>query len=306
MERILEDIRDLFASTNRGARLIKTLPKEYPAWVIKMDDGYGVCVAYEKDDIISEKFANAYIRVRKIIISGKEYNMLTLTCVHEFFRNEFATLCAQFVNPGKDGVYRNELINKPVNWWNRWKCLMGNSISNIQVYNIIAEMLVLEKLKYDGLDVIWRGIMGNSHDIESSNASFEVKSTLEKYKAQITVSSQYQLASENNLYLYFLRMEKSNMGYSINDMVNRLSKLGFEQEFLENQLMLFGLEKGRSIRDEKYKIIEARKYEVNDNFPKITNESFKNNKFPKSIVKINYTIDLDGINYQNWEYTYNK
>lgn len=300
MESILDDIRDLFASTSRGARKIKSLPKEYPAWVIKMDDGYGVCVEYDRDDIVSERFANVYMRVRRISISEKEYNLLTLTCIHDYLRNEFATLCYQFVNPGTNGKMRNELITTPENWWERWKNLMGNQISDMNSYDIIAEMVILEKLKRDGVEPIWRGIMGNTHDIESNNACYEIKSTLTKYKSEITISNQFQLDSKKDLYLYFLRMEESNFGYSINDMVDRLCSIGFDKNSIESQLTISGFENGRSIRNKKYRIIEKRKYKINDNFPKITNESFKDNKFPKSIVKINYTIDLDGIEYQAW------
>ena len=83
-------------------------------------------------------------------------------------------------------------------------------------------------------------------------------------------------------------------------MVDRLCSIGFDKNSIESQLTISGFENGRSIRNKKYRIIEKRKYKINDNFPKITNESFKDNKFPKSIVKINYTIDLDGIEYQAW------
>ena len=47
-------------------------------------------------------------------------------------------------------------------------------------------------------------------------------------------------------------------------------------------------------------MLEKRIYEVNDEFPKITNTSFKENHIPDSIIQITYTIDLDGLNYTVW------
>ena len=76
MESILDDIRDLFASTSRGARKIKSLPKEYPAWVIKMDDGYGVCVEYDREaEKISKSDLKLYLDLSGGFNSGSQYNI---------------------------------------------------------------------------------------------------------------------------------------------------------------------------------------------------------------------------------------
>ena len=69
---------------------------------------------------------------------------------------------------------------------------------------------------------------------------------------------------------------------------------------LEIELERQGFEKGSNIRNKKYKILEKRKYEVNDSFPKIVQESFKGDKYPAAVVHIEYTVDLDGIEYTSW------
>lgn len=56
---ILEEIREYFASTQNGAREIKTLPKEYSAMVIRDNEGYGVAIEFDDIRDISEKFANS-------------------------------------------------------------------------------------------------------------------------------------------------------------------------------------------------------------------------------------------------------
>ena len=49
-----------------------------------------------------------------------------------------------------------------------------------------------------------------------------------------------------------------------------------------------------------FKVLEKRKYEVNDSFPRIVRESFKGNHVPDQIVQIQYTIDLSGMESTEW------
>ena len=55
---------------------------------------------------------------------------------------------------------------------------------------------------------------------------------------------------------------------------------------------------GTSSINEKYRILEARLYNIDDKFPKITLNSLKNNELPKGIIKIEYIVDLDDIDYE--------
>ena len=40
-------------------------------------------------------------------------------------------------------------------------------------------------------------------------------------------------------------------------------------------------------------------FEVNDEFPKVTEESFKNDRVPENIIKFTYTVDLSGVHGEN-------
>jgi hypothetical protein len=51
---------------------------------------------------------------------------------------------------------------------------------------------------------------------------------------------------------------------------------------------------------EKYKLLEMRRYIIDPAFPTITANSFKDNKFPDSVIKMAYKLDLTGINYENF------
>jgi hypothetical protein len=95
------------------------------------------------------------------------------------------------------------------------------------------------------------------------------------------------------LKLIFVRLEKSQIGYSINDVIESLKLKNFDINNLNR------LEKiGTSSINEKYRILEARLYNIDDKFPKITLSTLKNNELPKGIIKIEYIVDLDDIDYE--------
>jgi hypothetical protein len=297
---ILEEIREYFASTQNGARDMKSLSPKYLAMVIRSNEGYGVAVIFDDERDISEKFANSKLYTQTLAIGGEEKKYLILSCALDSLRYEFATVCAQFVEPGIEGVDRKNLLEDPLAWWKQWRELLGNAISQRKPYSIIAEMIVLDELYIHDNTIEWSAVNAGSHDIEGNQESYEVKSTIKRYGATITIAGQHQLQSLKRLQLYFCRLEKSKTGVSINDMKIKLVSDGYDKEKMEQQLYHLGYEYGSSVREEKYKVLEKRKYEVDDKFPKITKSSFKNDHIPESVIQITYTIDLDGLEYTVW------
>lgn len=298
---VINEIRESFASLkNSGAMEITQLPKEYPAFVIRTLDGFGVAIEVDDNLEISEKFNSCKLHTCGLGIDGKIKNYLVLSSVFEEYRYEFASLCTEFVDPGEDGKNRKSIKEDPLKWWSKWKELMGNTSQDQRVYNVIAEMLVLSKKIDEDSKTEWAATKSGSHDIECTDESCEVKSTIKRYGATITISGQHQLEHSKPLWLYFCRMEDSLEGVSINDVKKELVLKGYDEGRIETELEKQGFEKGSSIRNKKYKVLEKRKYEVDDSFPKIVSESFKGDKFPNSIIQIEYTVDLESLEYTTW------
>lgn len=299
--RLLDEIRLNFAARIEGRRKLKNIPSRYPAWTFKIGEDFGVAIENINNINIVEKFANSKIHSTKFEDeNGNEVNMIVLTCNREKLRNEFAIMCAYFVDPGRDGETRYELVNTPIKWWEKWKSLVGNAIINKEPYSVLGELMVLEHLIRQGEQVEWTGADYNIYDIESEDLNYEVKSTIKKYNSEITISSQFQLESKKELELYFCRFEECINGESIDTLVERLIKIGVNKENLEKKLKRLNLEKGSHIRKQRYKMIEKRKYKIDSNFPRITQSSFVDGKIPQSITHIVYTVNLDGIEYFNW------
>ncbi len=298
---ILEEIRECFASmTSYGAMRINNLPDEYMAFVVRIPDGYGVAIPVDNNIEVAERFNSCRFRTGLLSIEGAPSNYLMLISAFEEYRYEFASLCAELLSPGENGKERKALLTAPLDWWRKWKELVGNGIKDREIYSVIAEMCVLENKLVQDPSAEWTAMRMGSHDIECASESCEVKSTCKRYGAEIDVAGQHQLVHHKPLFLYFLRMEQSQEGISVNDMKTRLIEAGYDSGKLEIELQHQGFEKGASIRDEKYKILEKRKYIVDESFPYITKESFKNNQLPSGITHIVYTIDLDAVNYEIW------
>lgn len=298
---ILEEIRDGFASmASVGALKINSLPDEYTAHIIRIPDGYGVAIPVAEDMEVAESFNSCKFRTAPLSIEGTPSNYLILISSFDEYRYEFASLCAELLEPGIDGKDRKALLECPLNWWKNWKGLVGNGIKEKAVYSVIAELCVLEHKLSEDSTAEWTGARMGSHDIECAEESCEVKSTCKRYGAEINIAGQHQLVHDKPLWLYFLRMEESLEGVSVNIMKERLINAGYDPGKLEIELQHQGLEPGSSIRNVKFRILEKRKYFVDEKFPCITRESFKDNCLPSGITQIVYTVDLDAVNYTAW------
>ena len=303
---IIEEIRSHFAALYDGMRKLESVPEEYPAYSLRYQGEYGVAFDYDSDKDILEESVNAKISTREVTIwNGERRKCLLLTCYDEEFRNEFAYMCELFITPGVNGEARKKIIENPLVWWNKWIELLGDHKGKKVCYDELAELITLDFLYKDDSSVIWTAAEAGTHDIESASASYEVKSTIKKSETHVIISSRHQLEAANKLELFFFRMEKSLSGFSINDVADSLEKHGYDRSQLEKQLADKGYSRGMSIRDTKFTILEVRRYIVDETFPKIVESSFKNDVFPKNIIKIIYTIDLEGIEYTSMSFVRN-
>ncbi len=297
---LVEEIRKWFSNGLRNtAYIIESVGTDYPAYVLREDTSYGVAIPFENRKVF-EEFAHAYLTCEFRNIAGKTGYYLLLTSDLENIRNEFATICASFVEPGKEGEKREEILRDPSEWWNTWRSFIGNKMSDKQPYSIIAEMLVYEKLLVEGNVVDWLNTSYSTHDIQGKLADYEVKATLSRYGKQIQINGEHQLETSGKpLYLCFIRFEKDENGISVDDIVERLVSRGVSHSKINKKLEDQGYHPGASVRRRKYKILESCMYEVDDNFPAIRKDKFKDNQFPIGVVHLSYQIDISHLEYSD-------
>lgn len=302
MSGIRNEIREKFAAAaGNGAYLIQQFDTENRAWVIRHNPYYGVAIEYNGPDFF-ESFASAALRSQSISIGGENLEVLFLFSSDIEKREAFASICSDFVDPGQNGIKRKFVRDHPLDWWISWKELLGNAEDELKIYDVLGELLAVLKLIREGEKPKWAAIEKGSHDIETASCAYEIKSTRRKAVSQIHISSQFQLDSKRPLYLIFNRFEPSILGESLDSTMEELKKADpTNVERYEKYLASKGFAKGNHYRRVQFKILERRKYLIDENFPKIVEESFKGKKFPKGIAHIEYDVDLDGLQFENWD-----
>ena len=290
----LEDLKLKLKFLEDGDRVYKLETKINDFYVIKDNGWYGIGIDINLDKTeYFEKFENVRLITKIKYFSNENNKLLELITDKADLIEEFSLVCFDFINKFDNEKVNEDIIEKANKWWEEWKKLLGNVLKSERDYDFLGELLALNYVLNEDGNATYSNLA--SHDIELPQYSIEVKTTTEKYNAEIHVNSQYQL--ENNtdmpLKLIFVRLEKSQIGYSINDVIKSLKLKNYDINSLSR------LEKiGTSSINEKYRILEARLYNIDDKFPKITLNSLKNNELPKGIIKIEYIVDLDDIDYE--------
>lgn len=290
----LEDVKLKLKFLEDGDTVYKLETKINDFYVIKDNGWYGIGIDIDLDKTeYFEKFENVRLITKIKNFSKENHKLLELITNRSDLIEEFSLVCFDFINKFDNEKVNENIIEKANKWWEEWKKLLGNVLKSERDYDFLGELLALNYVLNEDTNATYSNLA--SHDIELPEYSIEVKTTTEKYNAEIHVNSQYQL--ENNtdmpLKLIFVRLEKSQIGYSINDVIESLKLKNFDINNLNR------LEKiGTSSINEKYRILEARLYNIDDKFPKITLSTLKNNELPKGIIKIEYIVDLDDIDYE--------
>jgi hypothetical protein len=93
----------------------------------------------------------------------------------------------------------------------------------------------------------------------------------------------------------------AGQGVSINSLVQDLKSLGYNIATINEALEKKGFGIGKSDRNKTFILHSMYQYEVDDNFPKITEQSFINGVLPAGIIDISYTVDLSGLEAVNLE-----
>lgn len=271
---------------------------EYPAWTVSYDGAYGVAFPYSGGEEVNEKFATARIFSGQInLITGDIIRALILTAESEEIREPFAVLCEALIEPGENGSHRKEIESDPIAWWKEWKELLGNKNIDERIYDVLGELCVLKYAIECGEEPEWNGPNRASYDIETESRFIEVKSTVNKDKRQVTISSEYQLfPKEKPLNLVLCVFEPTvKTGISIDSVLTELQDIGFNINPINDKLDMMGFEAGMSSRKKQFILFEMLLYTIDENFPRITPESFIGGVIPRGIVKVTYTADISDL-----------
>lgn len=299
MSALRNEILEHFMSYSMGIRPLEISFGDYRSFTIKDEGIFGVAIPNINNIEIIESFENVELKSIIIAHDGIRENFLILTSSQYTEKLKFSHICEDFVRIGENNNNREQIIKDPYSWWLQWGELLGNVKSNKTPYAILAELWTyLYEVRHGNRSITWEGSDAKNHDFESNDYNIEVKSSVSLFNEEITVSNQFQLKYEKELYIYFIILQDNRDGISIDNLISKLVEIGVDSDMLEQKMKNSGMIKGSEIRKMKYKILESRRYLVDSNFPVVDSNSFKNGIVPKGIKKISYIVDLVNIPYK--------
>ena len=259
-------------------------------YIYKTYDKIGVLIDNLNNVSINESFHLITIENIRLNTESGLKNCLALFCTNKNLYDQFSHICEDFLCSD-----RILLLENPYGWYENWKNLMGDIMSNKKVYDILAEILAFRYYKSKDSSMLWKIDEAKTHDIEGKYFDVEVKSSLNKYRNEIKISGQHQLKPSQNkeLKLFFIKFEPSDKGICINEILEKFND--DEKKEYTKRLEYCGLYKGNKKYYEKYNILSIQEYLVDSNFPRIDEDSFVSGNYPKHITKIQYTIELSGL-----------
>ncbi len=294
----LRNIMTINKEKNISYKLLLT-EENYDAYYVQNDSYKGVGIVIdEKFKNFVYYFENIVIKVEERTIEGnnKKY-LIELLSDKINDTDEFIFICTKFIEAGNNGYNRKQILNNPQDWVDKWKNIFGNKSSEDRVYPLLGELISLKHLLKSGKNASLTS--QGSHDIETNDCNYEVKTTTMRYESLVEIHSKNQLASLNGnpLFLYFVRLEESVAGVSLMSIIKDLNDLGYNIDELREKTSYYNSQ----TLNKCFKIDEVRIYKIDNEFPKIVDSSFVDGQLPKGIYSLKYTIDLSNLAFENVE-----
>lgn len=160
--------------------------------------------------------------------------------------------------------------------------------------NFIETSLQQDCLKH------WTGYSGSRHDFEFEYSSFEIKTSLQRNRNEITIHGFNQLASFENkkLFIVLVKCEIEPYGKSLTDLVNELVL----RHHLQKSEILEKLRSARceisspnSYSDFRFNFTEFYLYEIDTNFPALSRETLTKVSNLSRVKDLQYVLDVSGL-----------
>ena len=171
-----------------------------------------------------------------------------------------------------------------------------------EIIGLLGELLFVEQITKTNPS-LWEGWYGQDKKIKDfsyGNLDVEIKSSSYSGEETITINNlkQLELIPDKSLFLVHFIFNSNPLGkYSVPYLVDKISsqvddKEGFKERISQSKYKEDDREKWS---EKKYDLTKSSLYEVNDSFPRINRQSFKNSKIPESISKITYELSLNSV-----------
>lgn len=248
--------------------------------------------------VISYKFQN-----------GNIGNFIDLACNIKGYIEEFTEVVKEIARAilefeEQPIVAVNQIIN---NWISFWSIQNKQILSEEDQIGLICELITLNKLcKINPKNALksWTGPLGEKHDFNFTEWSFEVKGTRSS-RAVHTVNGIEQLMPAHNKQLAFISFQLTtsisetaiNLPNLIRDLIQTYLQFKPDLTIRFNELLSYvGYSPIHALKYSQFNVdvMHSTFFEIDNFFPKITSKMFKvplNNR----VSAVKYNISLEGI-----------
>lgn len=258
------------------------------------------------DSFTDQRSRGISVQNRLLVVENfPESLYLDVTCNYKDANSTFNLVITDIIELLQTGISPNESVSRTLNKWRQfWSGGQRRILTEDQMKGLFGELwFLLFWLLPNGSSMInqWNGPSGSIHDFENESFSVEVKTTssIRGHVHRINGIDQLDPPESGHLFFYSLRLRREqSAANSLPALVERIKSIirtesiyldQFERRLIQaNYFQEFTEE----YNEYRYRIIDERLYNINENFPRLTSALFQHG-VPNGIERIEYDINLE-------------
>lgn len=264
------------------------------------DSGVKSLVVMNPETALKIPAGNAIEAKYEALANGS--TVLEFELLNKEYEEEYLRLCWDMIDASELSNRATQAMIRRYTYWMKLLSLRSESFGFSQQKGLLGELLYLQETIDDmGCEkalLAWQGPDGSDQDFLFDDSWAEIK-TVAMASDKVKISSMQQLEQESNgeLRVYVLEKttegpDKYNLVKSVNGIRETLKNEPHYYDQFEMKLYRYGYREKDIERYKQYyfRLIDTRKYSVDENFPKITRK-----KVDTAIVSCEYEISLPAI-----------
>ncbi len=262
-------------------------------YVVRQGDRFGVLLPADANQ--GGKVQRGSLRLEALRLTDLG-NVLMISSANSAHERALSWLVAEIVEVAELGHHWSFDVVKA--YIKEWADLLRGTRSG-EATGLAGEILVMRHLvSIHGPDAWkwWQGIHGSVNDVMFDRddvglgSAWEVKTTVARAGWKVTVNGIHQVSVDAELSFVCVRLESvKSGGFTLADLLKDVPNDVLPANLIED------LKASGEYDGEQWKFIEAARFTVDESFPRIGPDSFKNDSPPERILGISYTVDLGGI-----------
>ena len=291
------NVLDVDVNVDSSVRMNFEFQEYFEFW--KRGNSYSViCPLRTGPDLFEEKLFNDgvfYSELRQNV----DLLYFEISVLNIDFKDNFIMIVSDIIFKCFESKHSFKLVIERYQSWRDFIKLLSLPKTDV---GLLGELFLLNYLIDKNIANVnsWTGPEFSTHDFNLGDKFVEVKTTATKYKNLISINGVMQLDEDDSLALCYVRVEKNMAnGNSLKELVKEISEKlnSVDRATFNNKLKRFNTIIENST--EKFSVSKVSVYDVDDEFPKINERSFKNNRVPRGISYLSYMVDLSNLKYQD-------